>query len=117
MKKQQQQQKKTNKTNKKKQQQQQQTNVSSYSRAFLEKKNSPKIQVKVFWPSTDILQTPHPDLELYLYVLEIHEHLLFKTLAPNGCFLKKKKKKQKQKKNNNNNNNNNNNKTITKKSK
>ena len=40
--------KKTNKTNKKKQQQQQQTNVSSYSRAFLEKNNAPKIQVKVF---------------------------------------------------------------------
>ena len=32
----------------KQQQQQQQTNVSSYSRAFLEKKNAPKIQVKVF---------------------------------------------------------------------
>ena len=47
---------------------------------------------------TDILQKPHPDLELYLYVLEIHEHLLFKKLAPNGCFLKKKKKIQKQKK-------------------
>ena len=46
----------------------------------------------------DILQKPHPDLELYLYVLEIHEHLLFKKLAPNGCFLKKKKKIQKQKK-------------------
>ena len=43
---------KTNKTNKKKQQQQQQQqqqiNVSGYSRAFLEKKNAPKIQVKVF---------------------------------------------------------------------
>ena len=60
-------------------------------------------------PPPDILQKPHPDLELYLYVLEIHEHLFFKTLAPNGCFLKKKKKKRKQKKNNNNN------KTITKK--
>ena len=47
---------------------------------------------------TDILQKPHPDLELYLYVLEIHEHLLFKKLAPNGCFLKKKKKTQKQNK-------------------
>ena len=46
----------------------------------------------------DILQKPHPDLELYLYVLEIHEHLLFKKLAPNGCFLKKKKKTQKQNK-------------------
>ena len=46
----------------------------------------------------DILQKPHPDLELYLYVLEIHEQLLFKKLAPNGCFLKKKKKKQKQNK-------------------
>ena len=42
---------KTNKTNKKKQQQQQQQqqiNVSGYSRAFLEKKNASKIQVKVF---------------------------------------------------------------------
>ena len=57
-------------------------------------------------PLTDILQKPHLDLELYLYALEIHEHLLFKNLAPNGCFLKKKKKKQKQKKNNNNKNNN-----------
>ena len=50
-------------------------------------------------PPTDILQKPHPDLELYLYVLEIHEHLLFKKLPSNGCFLKKKKKKQKQNKN------------------
>ena len=49
-------------------------------------------------PPTDILHKPHPDLELYLYVLEIHEHLLFKKLAPNGCFLKKKKKTQKQNK-------------------
>ena len=57
-------------------------------------------------PLTDILQKPHLDLELYLYALEIHEHLLFKILAPNGCFLEKKKKKQKQKKNNNNKNNN-----------
>ena len=49
-------------------------------------------------PPADILQKPHPDLELYLYVLEIHEHLLFKKIAPNGCFLKKKKKTQKQNK-------------------
>ena len=41
----------------------------------------------------DILQKPHPDLELYLYVLEIHEHLFFKKLTLNGCFLKMKKKK------------------------
>ena len=34
-------------TNKKKQQQQQ-TNVSSHSRAFLEEKNAPKIQVNFF---------------------------------------------------------------------
>ena len=57
----------------------------------------PAIQLKPK-PPTDILQKPHPDLELYLYVLEIHEHLLFKKLAPNGCFLKKKKKTQKQNK-------------------
>ena len=38
-------------------------------------------------PLTDILQKPHLDLELYLYALEIHEHPLFKILAPNGCFL------------------------------
>ena len=43
-------------------------------------------------PHTDILQKPHLDLELYLYVLEIHEHLFFKKLALNGCFLKKKEK-------------------------
>ena len=43
-------------------------------------------------PPTDILHKPHPDLELYLYVLEIHEHLFFKKLALNGCFLKKKEK-------------------------
>ena len=49
-------------------------------------------------PPTDIIEKPHPNLELYLCVLEIHEHLLFKILAPNGCFLKKKKKKQKQNK-------------------
>ena len=64
-----------------------------------------KTQLKIRSP-TDILQKPHPDLELYLYVLEIHEHLLFKKLALNGCFLKKKEekttKKQRQKKNNNN---------------
>ena len=47
-------------------------------------------------PPTDIPQKPHPDLELYLYVLEIHEHLFFKKLALNGCFLKKKKKKKKE---------------------
>ena len=39
---------KKKKKEEKKQKQQQQTNVSSYSRAFLEKKNAPKIQVKVF---------------------------------------------------------------------
>ena len=43
-------------------------------------------------PPTDILHKPHPDLELYLYVLEIHEHLLFKKVAPNGCFLKRRRK-------------------------
>ena len=43
----------------------------------------PAIQLKPK-PPTDILQKPHPDLELYLYVLEIHEHLFFKKLAPNG---------------------------------
>ena len=106
---------------KQQQQQQQQTNVGSHARAFLEEKNAPKIQVKFLKmpqedsfpsqaadyktetqlqtrPPTDILHKPHPDLELYLYVLEIHEHLLFKKLAPNGCFLKKKKKTQKQNK-------------------
>ena len=51
----------------------------------------PAIQLKPK-PPTDILQKPHPDLELYLYVLEIHEHLFFKKLALNGCFLKKKEK-------------------------
>ena len=48
-------------------------------------------------PHTDILQKPHPDLQLYLYVLEIYEHLFFKKLTLNGCFLKKKKNKNKQK--------------------
>ena len=43
----------------------------------------PAIQLKPK-PPTGILQKPHPDLELYLYVLEIHEHLFFKKLAPNG---------------------------------
>ena len=60
---------------------------------------------------------PHPDLELYFYVLEIHEHLFFKILAPNSCFLKKKKRKQKQTNQKQKKNNNNNNKTITNKSK
>ena len=55
-------------------------------------------------PLTDILQKPDPDLELYLYVIEIHEHLFFKKLTLNGCFLKMKKKKQPKKRNNNNNN-------------
>ena len=69
---------------------------------------------------TDILQEPHPDLEFYLYVLEIHEQMFFRKLASKGCFLKKKKKnqkkkntkqeqKQKQKNSNNNNSKNNNN--------
>ena len=75
-----------------------------------------EIQLKARTP-TDILQKPNQDLELYLYVLEIHEHMFFKKVALNGSFLKKKKKnktkqknkqkKQKQKKKNNNN------KTIT----
>ena len=39
---------KKKKKEEKKQKQQQQTNVSSYSRAFLEKNNAPKIQAKVF---------------------------------------------------------------------
>ena len=46
---------------------------------------------------TDILQEPHPDLEFYLYVLEIHEQMFFRKLASKGCFLKKKKKNQKKK--------------------
>ena len=54
---------------------------------------------------TDILQNPHPDLELYLYILEINEHMFFKKVTLNGSFLKKKnknktKKKQKKKKKN-----------------
>ena len=44
-------------------------------------------------PLTDILQKPDPNLELDLYVIEIHEHLFFKKLTLNGCFLKMKKKK------------------------
>ena len=51
----------------------------------------PAIQLKPK-PLTDILQKPHPDLELYLYVLEIHEQLFLKKLALNGCLLKKTKK-------------------------
>ena len=67
-------------------------------------------------PHTDILQKPHLDLELYLYVLEIHEHLFFKKLALNGCFFKKKKNKNKQKtKKEKKNNNNDKKKKITKK--
>ena len=61
-------------------------------------------QLKTRPLTTDILQKPHPDLELYLYVIEIHEHLFFKKLTLNGCFLKMKKKKQPKKRNNNNNN-------------
>ena len=49
-------------------------------------------------PPTDILQKPHPDLELYLYVLEIHEHLFSKKLALNGCFLKRRRKTTKKNK-------------------
>ena len=51
----------------------------------------------------EILQKLHPDLDLYLYVLEIHEHVFFKKLAINGCFSKKKKKKQKETKKKRNN--------------
>ena len=39
---------KKKKKEEKKQKQQQQTNVTSYSRAFLEKNNAPKIQANVF---------------------------------------------------------------------
>ena len=55
---------------------------------------------------TDILQEPHPDLEFYLYVLEIHEQMFFRKLASKGCFLKKKKKNQKKKTQNKNKNKN-----------
>ena len=41
-------------------------------------------------PPTIILQKPHPGFKPH--VLETHEHLFFKKLALNGCFLKKKKK-------------------------
>ena len=41
-------------------------------------------------PPTNILQKPHPGFKPH--VLEIYEHLFFKKLALNGCFLKKKKK-------------------------
>ena len=61
---------------------------------------------------TDILQKPHPDLEFYLYVLEIHEQMFFRKLASKGCFLKKKKKNQK-KKTTQNKNKNKNRKTAT----
>ena len=61
---------------------------------------------------TDILQEPHPDLEFYLYVLEIHEQMFFRKLASKGCFLKKKKKNQK-KKTTQNKNKNKNRKTAT----
>ena len=56
-----------------------------------------KTQLKIRSP-TDILQKPHPDLELYLYDLEIHEYLFFKKLALNGCFLKRRRKKQRKNK-------------------
>ena len=49
-------------------------------------------QLKTRPPPPDILQKTHPDPGLYLYVLEIHEHLFFKKLALNGCFLKKEEK-------------------------
>ena len=58
-------------------------------------------------PHTDILQKPHLDLELYLYVLEIHEHLFSKNWLLMAASLKRRKtktnKKQKKKKKNNNN--------------
>ena len=40
-------------------------------------------------PATDILQIPHPDLELYLNVLEIQEDIFFKKPL-NDCLLLKK---------------------------
>ena len=49
-------------------------------------------------PSIDILRKPHPDLELHLDILEIHEHRFFKKQALNGCLLKKKEKKTKKSK-------------------
>ena len=68
-------------------------------------------------PPTDILRKSYPDLELHLYVLEMHEHLLFKKLAPNGYFLQKRKTHKKTKTKAKNNNNNNNNKIIITKKK
>ena len=68
-------------------------------------------------PPTDILQKPYPDLELHLYVLEIHEHLLFKKLALNGCFLQRRRKTHKKTKTKSKNNNNSNNKIIITKKK
>ena len=88
--------------------------LAATQRGFLEKNNAPKVQVKSLKipqegsfpskaldyksetqlkakPPTGILQKPHPDRELYLYVLEIHEHLFFKKLALNGCLLENKK--------------------------
>ena len=47
---------------------------------------------------TDILQNPHPDLELYSYILEINEHMFFKKVTLNGSFLKKKNKNKTKKK-------------------
>ena len=75
------------------------------------KKNAPKIQVKSLkMPArgpiaqsssrlsaynstknktlTGILQKPHPDLELYLYILEKRVHLFFRKPV-NDCLLKK----------------------------
>ena len=43
-------------------------------------------------PGTGILQIPHPDLELYLNVLEIQENIFFKKPL-NGCSLVKKRRK------------------------
>ena len=71
--------------------------------------NAPKIQVKSLKtppkdlisqsatqaktnPLTGILQIPHPGLELFLYVLEIKEHLFFRKPL-SGCLPKRKKKK------------------------
>ena len=67
--------------------------VDSFSSQAADYKSETQLKTR---SPREILQRLHPDLDLYLYVLEIYEHVFFKKLAINGCFLKKKKKKQKE---------------------
>ena len=55
--------------------------VDSFSSQAADYKSETQLKTR---PPREILQKLHPDLNLYLYALEIYEHVFFKELAING---------------------------------